>query len=389
MDAEPVIPPVDFTAEPEAASSDFAELILNSMKSEGEPAVKNTNFDSAFSPVKKPVDPVDPVDPVVSDSEAAKIEEPVFKDQSTKKGWDALKDKAFTLERSNREFQEKAKALEDKISKLDDAGANTSVLEDRLQKLTEENQKYMKLVRQVNVQADPEFQKIFVDGKNDLVNRAKELGERFGVDAEDIETALSYTGELRQTALQEIAEQLPNYNQGIFGGLVQNIEDLEKQAADEINEPERFMEYSRQEQERKNKEETDSVRQEAEQSWERVSSRTAQDLQSLAKIDPLTNWGEKASQILEKARADFSSQKSFDESADIIIRANMAAEFQQLYKVHSEKSSRLEKENESLKGELKKVFATNPSIPTQSISRTSASTSGGFRDFASIAFDGL
>ena len=386
MDAEPVIPPVDFTAEPEAAPSDFAELILNSMKSEGEPAVKNTSFDSAFSPVEKPVDPVDPVD---LDSEVAKIEEPVFKDQSTKKGWDALKDKAFTLERSNREFQDKAKALEDKISKLDDAGANTSVLEDRLQKLTEENQKYMKLVRQVNVQADPEFQKIFIDGKNDLVNRAKELGERFGVDAEDIETALSYTGELRQTALQEIAEQLPNYNQGIFGGLVQNIEDLEKQAADEINEPERFMEYSRQEQERKNKEEADSVRQEAEQSWERVSSRTAQDLQSLAKIDPLTNWGEKASQILEKARADFSSQKSFDESADIIIRANMAAEFQQLYKVHSEKSSRLEKENESLKGELKKVFATNPSIPTQSISRTSASTSGGFRDFASIASEGF
>jgi hypothetical protein len=386
MDAEPVIPPVDFNAEPDASSSDFAELILNSMKSEGEPIAKNTNFDSAFSPVEKPVDIVAPADPVVSDSEVSKIEEPVFKDQSTKKGWDALKDKAFSLERSNREFQDKAKALEDKISKLDDAGANTSVLEDRLQKLTEENQKYMKLVRQVNVQADPEFQKIFVDGKNDLINRAKELGERFGVDAEEIETALSYTGDLRQTALQEIAEQLPNYNQGIFGGLIQNIEELETQAAQEIDEPQRFMEYSRQEQERKNKEESDSVRQEAEQSWERVSSRTAQDLQSLAKIDPLTNWGEKASQILEKARADFSSQKSFDESADIIIRANMAAEFQQLYKVHSEKSSRLEKENESLKSELKKVFATTPSIPTHSSPR---SASGGFQDFASIAFNGL
>jgi len=151
------------------------------------------------------------------ESEIAKIKPPDFRNPVKKEQWEALHNKAAELEKGKLASDRKVAEMEKRIAEAETKGKNTEELEKKLADLQKQNDEYQELVRQTNVEMDPQFRKTYIEGRANKVKEIEAIISDAGGEVGDVATALALKGKARVDALRLISDELPGYLQGLLG----------------------------------------------------------------------------------------------------------------------------------------------------------------------------
>ncbi len=256
-------------------------------------------------------------------SEVDAIAEPQFRDPKNKGGWDTLKSKAKDLETKYGEAQKKLADLEAK-------GKDTATIEAKLAKMEQDYAalstkaaEYEGIVKKRWIEDDPEFNRKFVAGRNDLIEHAKKIARDSGLNPSDMEAALNLKGEAGVRALESAAEGMGAFQQGRLGQIVTAIEKLDAEAESLRGKPEDFLK-ARQEQE--------AVRQREEgERFRQSMSKAAQDAERVAgekfimakKLDGADWWNKGIDEAFGKARKFWETNQDPNAAAVRNIKAEL------------------------------------------------------------------
>jgi len=329
------------------------------------------------APAKK--DDPTPV-PVTDELETSKIAKPEFKDPKRAAQWDELHGKASTFEKQAKENAKKATELEAKIKEFEAKGKDTEALQTKLVDLEKQNQEYLALVRQVNVELDPEFRAKHIDGRKKLIDAAKTIVDESGGNPSDVETALNLTGKARVEALATVADGMSSFQQGRLGRIIDELSNLDAEALSKRTSPDKYLEQRAKEEEARQFKEVEERNRIANSAYESAVQKASSELEVLRRVEGMDEWNKQGQEILSKAKELWTSNRDPEVAARKIIDGFSAPVYRQLFLDQRTENASIRKELEEAKAELKKLYGNGPRI-----NGSPSSNNGAPMDFATQA----
>lgn len=312
-------------------------------------------------------------------SDFDKIEDPQFRDEKRKAQWDEVKAKGREFEKQAREEAQKRVDLETKIKDYEARGKDTEALNEKLAKLERENADAMALVRKVNAELDPEYQRKFGEGRNNLMGQAKTIVEESGGNPSDIETALNLKGKPRADALAVVAESLNSFQAGRLGRVMDALSELESEADKVRSNPDEYLKQREQDEANRSKLAQEEHAKMANTAFESAMSRAASESE-LFRVTDDTGWNEQGKTIKQQATEFWRNNRDPEKAARVMIDGFTAPVFRQLFLDQRKEAAAANAELESLRKELAGLYNRGPKI-----SGATASRNTGPKDFADQA----
>jgi len=377
----------------EASADDFAARAIASMKTDSDKPADSTpakvdkpqeaaktekaaskldHLDQIFTSkedTKKPDEKKDEA-PV---SELAQIAKPEFKNPKASEQWDKLHEKASSFEKRATEFQKKYTELEQKIADYESKLKNTESLNAQLEKLKKEHEESMSLVRQVNIDLDPEYRKTYIEGRKNLIEQAKSIVDESGGNPSDVEVALNLTGKARVEALSAVADSMSTFQQGRLGSLISELTKLDKEAQEKRSNPETYLAQREQQMQAENVRRREESAKHLNLAYEDAFTQASKDIELFRKIEGNQEWNAQADEIANKAKSNWLQNNDMTTAARKHIEAEAMPVFRSLFLEQRNENKSLRKELDDAKAELAKVYNTTPAMRTKS----STAASGG------------
>lgn len=323
----------------------------------------------------------------------AKIEEPKsdfdgndpeFKDPKRKADWDGLKAKGRDWEKKAKETEAKAAELEKKIAEYDARGKDSEGLQAKLAEQEKQLAEWKQIVQKVNIELDPEFRSLYIEGRSKLITNAKALMEESSLNPKDIEVALNLQGKPRVEALKAIAEEMDGFQQGRLGRLVDQLNDLDQAASAKRSNPdEYFAQTAKQRQEEQNRALQDAERN-ANIAYDKAEQKTAAELEVLRDVPGLDWWNDQSKKIREEARKVYLQNDDPQVAATVCLQAKAMPVYRDLFLSQREEANKLRTELAEKTAELTKIYGNgSPTLRSPLNSRME----GGKKDFATVAHE--
>lgn len=296
------------------------------------------------------------------ESEFDKLPEPKFKDEHGAANFKALREKAKAVELAKAELDKKVAEAQTRITELEAKGKDTEELKAKLTKLETENAENMKLVRQANIELDPEFRREFIDGRAARVVRISKIVEEAGGDSKEIETALNLKGRAQSDAIAAATQDLPAYQQSRIARVIEELVDLDERAAAKRTNPETYLE------ERQKQTQADEARHREQSIEEKRRAWTiAQD--EVRKSNELFQPAEGRDEHNRSVEAEFlEAQRRFEGNASPLdtakdaILARSVPRLIDYVRAEQEYSAELETKLAERDAELKALYGKSPSL---------------------------
>lgn len=254
------------------------------------------------------------------------------------KGLRESRDKAIEEVKTFRKTVEERAAeidgLKKQIAEFDGTRKEHEALKEQLSRVEQERDTYKKVQSRAALEATPEYQGKFVEGRNKAVARARELAEAAGISPDDLTAALEKKGTAQIKALDELLGGTSRFVTERIAAEVQAINSIDAERSQALENADALMKSRTEEQtaaERRQKDERLKIRAQA---WQETSAK--------AKTDGIDD------KTLEAAHEKFKSNRDAGIAADAYIRA--------------EHYPTLKAERDSLKGELEKFIKANPGV---------------------------
>lgn len=308
--------------------------------------------------------------PAEPKSDVDTIAPPDFKgDSKAKAGWDALKGKA-------KEFEGLAKTREDRAKELEAKLAEYEPLKAQLAERDKKLQEYDGIVARARLEDHPEFRREFIDGRERLVNRAKEIITDSDGDPKSIETALSLKGKARVEALSKVAEELNQFQSGRLGRVIDELTDLDERA--EAKRAEAKQSYEKlKETERQRESETASKRLESRgREFDDTVRRLRTELEVLQKADGFDGWNARGDKIVKDSKEYVDAHPDADIEAEILSRT--VAAYRDDFLKADRQNEEKDKKIAELEKELKAVHSKSPSLAARGNGQSTGDTSRPF-----------
>lgn len=292
--------------------------------------------------------------PAETKSVADEIATPDFKnDTKAKSGWEQLKGKLKEYEGLAKTHETKAKELAAKLAEYEPLKTQ---LAEREAKLKE----YDEIVARARIEDHPDFRKEFIDGREKLISRAKEIIEDAGGDAKAVETALNLKGKARVDALEAVSENLGKFQTGMLGQVIRELTDLDARAQEKREKAkDSYKQLQEQDQQRKSEEAARRAQTRAGE-FDETTRRLRGELEVLKHADGHDEWNARADRIVREARAFVDEHPSADIEAEILSRAVPA--YRDLFIQADERAEKLAVENARMAEELKTIHSKRPSL---------------------------
>lgn len=314
------------------------------------------------------------------ESEIGKIKEPKFKNDDDRANFAALRTIAEKHEAANFEWEKKSADLEKRFTEAEARGKDADALREKLVKLETEQVESMKLVRQANIELDPEFRREFIDGRATRVKRAMEIIEESGGEPKAIETALNLRGKARVEAIIEATQELPAFQQSRLGKVIEELTDLDERAAAQRTDPEKYLEQRKREDQDRDAKTREEQSINAKRAWGVAEEEITHRYPIFQKIDGNDAQNKAVEADIQSARNGSDDPVSVAQSR--ILAASMPRVLAYL-QAERDYASGVEKERDDLKKELTELYGKAPSLRGSGGEKT-----GGKKGFWSVMTDG-
>lgn len=317
------------------------------------------------------------------ESEISKIAKPEFKDPKRAAQWDELHGKAADFEKKSREGERRIADLEKRIADAEAKGKDTEALQSRLADAEKNADEHLKLVRQVNVELDPEFRAKYVEGRSSKVKEVEQIVADAGGEPSDVAAALALKGKARVDAMRLISDDMPGYLQGLLGTAIRELDTLDRDADAKRSDAGKYLADRQRESDRLAQLELQDRVKNEEIGWQKAERKIAAEFVALNRLDGNEEWNATRDKTIEAARQDYESAHAPEKKAEFILGYHVAKTYQARLTEEMEYSGKMEKENTSLKAELKKLYGGAPSLTGRASSNGETATKD--MDFASRA----
>lgn len=185
-------------------------------------------------PAEVPAQPDNlPPDDVFGDA-PKKVEEPpkeydapesIKKDPKVYKNWNEVRRAEEAAIARAEKAEAKAQELQAKVEKTPDPEGAIA----RMAELEQMNRELSERISTVDLQSHPEFQRVFVQGRQKKVSEALEVAKEAGIEPLDVERALNLSGKSKTDALDEIVRGIDSpILQAEFGALVKEVNAIDR-----------------------------------------------------------------------------------------------------------------------------------------------------------------
>lgn len=287
------------------------------------------------------------------ESELDKIQKPEFKDPSKASQWDQLHAKAKTYEKEVGEHKAKINELNGRLGHL-------AKLENQIKERDAKIAEMSALVERANVEAHPEFRKKYVDGRESLVGRAKQIVSDAGGEGDEIGIALSLQGKARVEAIEKAAEGLSTFQQGRLAKVIDELEILDHEASEKRSKSgDAWKEIQKEQQERAEREQQE-FNAKFIKTHEAVKRDMAREHAVLKEAEGEEWWNEQRKGILERADKFVMENDDPRESSKAAVWKEMGPVYEQLYSDEREHSKKIEAELAEAKKALEEAYGSGP-----------------------------
>jgi hypothetical protein len=279
-----------------------------------------------------------------------------FKSESGKISFKKLRETAV-------QFEKEAKSLRAEKAKLEAtlSTSETKALQDRLDAIQKERDEFSEIVAKSRVESHPDFKAKYVDGRQKLVEKAANIINESGGNADDVKIALNLTGKARVDALRESLSDLDAIQQGRIGKLIDQLDDLDAEREAKVDDSGKFFqEVEKQNAERTAKEEAEFNAALARSFTE--AEKTVSELEVFKKVDGADWWNEKADAMRKAAREEFLNNGDPQAAAKAFLEAKAAHAYRDLYVEERKFAMQQTKELEDLKKELEGIHSRSHSL---------------------------
>lgn len=282
------------------------------------------------------------------------IAPPDFKgDKKAINAWDVLKKEAKTHEAAARAAEARAKEHEAKLAEYEP-------LKGRLAEHEAKLKEYDEIVSRARLDDHPEFRKEFIEGREKVLGRAKQIIEESGGDPKAIEKALNLTGKARVDALRETTADLDSFQAARLGRAIDELNDLDERAQVKRDAAKKSYDELR-EKDRQREAETNATRAKSRGlEFDDTVRRLRGELEVLKKVDGYDDWNTRSDTIVKEAKAYVDEHPEADIEAEILSRTTAAYRdmFLQADKLVEERDTKIAE----LEAELKKIHGKSPSL---------------------------
>lgn len=342
------------------AKPGFAEAFKTALVTDPDlppPEKKDTAAPPAKTEAAKPVIPPELIkketSPEPAKSELDSIPEPT--DEKAKSGFKALREKA-------KGYEAKANELEKKIAEFEAKGKDSEGLQAKLADLEKKNAEYLEIVTRSNVENHPEFQKQFVEGRQNLIKRAQAIVEESGGDKNAIATALNLRGKPRVDALREAVGELDGFQQGRLGKVIGELSELDEQSDAKIAESRKTWEAFQASDKEKSAKQQQEFAHNVQTSFESTAKRLGSELEVLARIEGNDAWNQQGEKIIKDARAFFETNKDLPTAAEVAIMAKAAPVYRDAFLAERKQNEENTKRIAEMTAELKGIYSKTPNL---------------------------
>lgn len=286
-------------------------------------------------------------------SELDSIPEPT--DEKAKSGFKTLREKA-------KAFETKANELEKKIVEFEAKGKDSEGLQAKLADLEKKNAEYLEIVTRSNVENHPDFQKQFVEGRQNLIKRAQTIIEESGGDKNSIATALNLRGKARVDALREAASELDGFQQGRLGKVIDELSDLDEQADTKIAESRKTWETMQASDKDKTAKQHQEFAHSVQTSFETTAKRLRGELEVLAHVEGNDAWNQQADNIVKEAQSFVETNKDLPTSMEVAIWGKAGPVYREAFLAERKQNEANEKRIAEMTAELKGIYNKTPNL---------------------------
>lgn len=296
------------------------------------------------APTPTPAEPKSALDDIAA---------PEFKDEKSKKGWEALK-------AAGKDWETKYLALEKQNTERKTAGKDTETLETRIAELDKRLKESDEIVTRARLEDHPQFRAEFIDGRQKLVEDAKKIVADSGLDAKDIETALNLSGKPQADALSELAKEMSAFQSGRLGRVVDAITDLDERAAAKRADAKKAYDTLREQQRQQETQSAADQQKNRMTEFDNVARELSGTLEVLKRAEGHDEWNATAERIIRESRAHVEQHPGSNPRAEILARTG--AVYRDLFVQADDAREAAEKERDQLKADLKKIHGKSPSL---------------------------
>lgn len=329
--------------------------------------------------------------PIAPKSEFDEFAKADFKDPKRREDWEKLVNKGKTFEKQASESAAKIAEMEKRIADAETKGKETESLQAKLADLEKREAEARALVQKVNIELDPDFRRVHIEGRQRLIKNAQTIIEESGGDAKAVETALNLKGKPRVDALREIAAELDNFQSGRLGRVIDELTALDETAESKRSNPDEFFKTRQQEAEVREKQEHETLLRNANLAYDSVKTKLSGELEVLRPVEGLDWWNEQAKAIQAKARQKWETNTDPGVAAEVCLKAEAMEVYRDLFKSereeHAKEKETLTKRLDEAETQLKKLYGTAPGLRGGGSSATA--NNGKHRDFADRTFDAM
>lgn len=306
--------------------------------------------------VKKPdAVPVEKKDekPVVSEIDA--IPDYTGKNEGEKSNFKKLREKA-------QEYEKQAKELRAELDGIKPKLTDSDTLQKRIVDLEKERDGYLDIVSKTRVENHPEFQKEFVEGRNNLIKRAQSIMTESGADADAIKTALNLRGKDRVDAIREATGEMDGLQLGRLGRVIDELSTLDERADAKITDSRKTWDEIQTGEKAKADASQAEFAQKVKTSFDSTASRLKGDFEVLNHVEGNAEWNAKADAIISDSRKFAESNRDINVAMEKAIMAHMAPVYREAYLDEAKYSATVLKRAEAAEAELAGIYKASPSL---------------------------
>lgn len=309
------------------------------------------NFEIPKSLIKKEEPKID------EPSEIDKIVAPETKDDKVKNSFHSLRE----IAKSN---EQRAKAAELRLKEIEGKVSGSEELQSKLAELEKQNKEFSEIVSRSRIEAHPAFKAKYIDGRKELIDRAKALIEESDGDPKIVETALNLHGKPRVEALREFSGLLDSYQAGRLGRVIDELDALDTEASSKIADSQKsWEEYQQQDQEQQFSQKEQFTKRSL-KAFDGSLDQLRAEYEVLNKADGEDSkwWNDQVADIETKAREFYTGNKDVGKSAEVAIMAQTAPVYRNLFLSQREANEVISKELAEAKKELEAINKKTPNL---------------------------
>lgn len=319
-------------------------------------------------------------------SEIDGIEEPQFRSDKSKADWGKLKSYAKQQEEAAKSLDLKIKELTAQVDAAKDGSKREAELQSKLEAAQKTMDEYKGIVQKVNMDADPDFRRTYVDGKADLVKEGKTIAGESDVDVNAVEAALLLPeGRARTKALETAMEGMSMFQQGRLGEIVTKISRLDREAEAKRGNPQEY--FKQQEQAFKERQESEQKKyvEATTKAFRNAEAQLSDKLIVLRRLDGEEHkeWNEGGDKIRTQSREFWETNSDPQRAAEMIIKGFAAERYESAYVDIRKDRDGWKEKAEKFEKELEGLYSTGPKLGAQS----TATKDGKPKDWADMVED--